>query len=360
MLNRLFREIVTAGCLCLISLTLAQAEETAGHATPVTVAMVETRPISVIEEAVGRIEARFAPVVSAEETGVIVEIHAGISQYVKAGDLLARIDNQAYCLAEDAKQADVRRLKSLIANQEKTVERYQHLLDEKSIPQDRMDAADVQLSSLKSQLAAATAALADSTRRKGKTQCLAPVSGWIEQRFVTTGDFVNTGKPLFKITGGEKLRIVLPFPESTASDFRKGQAVSLTTPTSPDAVIESVITKIRPSVNVGSRAVEVLVDLDNPGGWRPGASVNGTVIVDTRPDAVMVPDKSIVRRPAGEVVYIVDQDMARERVVCTGVRYGTMVEIVQGLAGGETIAVLGAGYLTDQVRVRVRVQEKTP
>ncbi len=356
MLNRLFREIVTAGCLCLISLTLAQAEETAVHATPVTVSTVETRPISVIEEAVGRIEARFAPVVSAEETGVIVEIHAGISQYVAAGDLLARIDNQAYALAEDAKEADVQRLKSLIANQEKTVERYQNLLGEKSIPQDRMDAAEVQLSSLKNQLAAATAALADSKRRKGKTHCLAPVSGWIEQRFVTTGDFVNTGKPLFKITSDEKLRIVLPFPESTASNFRKGQAVTLTTPIAPDAVIESSITKIRPSVNAGSRSVEVLVDLDNPGGWRPGASVNGTVIVATRPDAVMVPDKSIIRRPAGEVVYIIEQDMARERVVTTGNRHGEWVEIAGGLDGGETIAVLGAGYLTDQTRVRV--QEK--
>jgi len=338
------------------AMTVHAADQKQTTATPITTAIVKTSTISVTEESVGRIEARFAPLVSAEETGLVVNIHAGIGQYVEAGELLAQIDHQAYSLAEDAKKADVQRLKSLIANQEKTVKRYQNLLKNKSIPQDRMDSAEVSLATLKDQLNAAIASLSDSKRRKNKTQCTAPVSGWIEKRLVTTGDFVSTGKPLFKITSDEKLRIVLPFPESVASKLKKDQKVLLSTPVSQDAPIESLISKIRPSVNIGSRAIEVIIDIDNPGAWRPGASINGTVVIDTKPNTIMVPDKSIIRRPAGEVVYVVENKTAKERVVKTGIRKNDFIEILDGLKKGETIAVFGAGYLTHNTPVRV--QEK--
>ena len=336
--------------------TVHGADKKKEKTTPITISTVKSQTILITEESVGRIEARFAPLISAEETGLIIDIFTETGRYVMAGDLLAQIDNQAYRLAEDARKAEVQRLKSLIANQKKTVKRYQNLLTKKSIPQDRMDTADVQLAALKDQLDAAKAGLADSTRRKGKTQCIAPISGWIEKRFVTTGDFVSMGKPLFQITSDKKLRIVLPFPESVASKFKKGQKVLLNTPTTPDIPVESTISKIRPSVNVGNRAVEVIVEIDNPGSWRPGASANGTVIIDTKPESMMVPDKSVIRRPAGEVVYIIDQHIAKERVVTTGVRIGDFLEIIDGVRKGEVIAVFGAGYLTNNARVNV--QEK--
>jgi len=344
------------GLFIISAMTVHGADQKKVTATPITTSTVKSQAILITEEAIGRIEARFAPVVSAEETGLIINIFAETSQYVVAGDELAQIDNQAYVIAEDARKAEVQRLKSLITNQEKTVERYRNLLDKKSIPQDRMDAADVQLASLKDQLDAAKAGLADSRRRKGKTHSIAPVSGWIEKRFITTGDFVNMGKPLFKITSDEKLRIVLPFPESVASKLKKGQKVLLDTPVTPDISIESTITKIRPSVNTGNRAVEIIADIDNPGQWRPGASVNGTVVIGTKPDAMMVPDTSVIRRPAGEVVYVIESNRAKEQVVTTGIRVGDLIEIIDGVSSDDEIAVFGAGYLTNNVPVRV--QEK--
>jgi RND family efflux transporter MFP subunit len=338
-------------------MTVYGGDQTANRATPITTFTVKSQSILITEETVGRVEARFAPLVSAEETGLIVEISAETGRYVEAGDVLAQIDNTAYLNAEDTRIAEVQRLKALIENQEKTVERYHNLVEKNSIPQDRMDTAEANLAALKNQLDAAKAGLADSRRRKGKTQCIAPVSGWIEKRFITTGDFVNMGKPLFQITSDEKLRIVLPFPESVASKFKKGQKVLLNTPMTPDISIESAISKIRPSVNTGNRAIELIVDIDNPGSWRPGASINGTVVIDTKPDTILVPDKSVIRRPAGEVVYIIDRNIAKERVVTTGIRVGDFLEITDGINKEETIAVFGAGYLTNDAKVQV--QEKS-
>ncbi|MBC2714265.1 MAG: efflux RND transporter periplasmic adaptor subunit [Desulfobacteraceae bacterium] len=350
----IFMPALITGLLFILAITVHGEDQKEKQTTPITISTVKSQTILITEESVGRIEARFAPLVSAEETGLIVEIFAETGRHVVAGDMLVQIDNQAYCLAEDARKAEVQRLEALIANQKKTVERYRNLLAKKSIPQDRMDTADMNLAALKVQLDAANAGLADATRRKGKTQCVAPISGWIEKRFVTTGDFVNTGKPLFKITSDENLRIVLPFPESVASKFKKGQKVLLNTPTTPDIPVESTISKIRPSVNVSNRAVEIIVDIDNPGSWRPGASINGTVIINEQPDTNMVPDKSVIRRPAGDVVYVIDQNIARERKVITGLRIDDFLEIVNGLSKGDVIAVYGANYLTDNALVQVQ------
>ena len=146
------KKIVLMSAMILsLFIIFAMTVHGADQKTPITTCKVKSQTILITEESVGRIEARFAPLVSAEETGLIVDIYTGIGQYVTAGDALAKIDNQAYLNAENTRKAEVQRLKTLIANQEKTVARYRNLLDKKSIPQDRMDAADMQLSALKDQ-----------------------------------------------------------------------------------------------------------------------------------------------------------------------------------------------------------------
>ena len=95
------------------------------------------------------------------------------------------------------------------------------------------------------------------------------------------------------------------------------------------------------------------MDINNPGSWRPGASVNGTVIIAEHPGAVTVPEQSVVRRPAGEVVYVIEQGRARQRVVRTGQRKEGRIEILEGVTVGDILAVDGAGFLTDGARVQV-------
>ena len=68
-------------------------------------------------------------------------------------------------------------------------------------------------------------------------------------------------------------------------------------------------------------------------------------------NAIMVPQVSVVRRPAGDVVYVIDAGMAEERLIERGLRNGSLVEVRSGLTGGERVAVDGAGFLTHGTRV---------
>ena len=100
-----------------------------------------------------------------------------------------------------------------------------------------------------------------------------------------------------------------------------------------------------------TRAADVIADVDDPVGWHPGASVNGAVVLGERSGAVVVPEASVVLRPAGEVVYVIEGKTARQRIVKVGLRDQGMVEILEGLNAGETVAVDGAAYLTDKAAV---------
>ena len=175
--------------------------------------------------------------------------------------------------------------------------------------------------------------------------------GWIEKRFVSKGDFVKTGSPLFLLVTDKYLRIVLPFPENVAISLAIGQQVRLTSPLSHDKIIEATIDQIRPAVNIHSRAIEVIIYLENPGAWRPGGTINGTVIIDQHANGILVPARSVVRRPAGDVIYQIENGGARQKVVTVGSRQGNLVEILDGLSGDEKIIVDGAGFLTDGATV---------
>jgi hypothetical protein len=69
---------------------------------------------------------------------------------------------------------------------------------------------------------------------------------------------------------------------------------------------------------------------------------------------VLVPETSVVMRPAGKVVYAIQDGRAVAHVVETGARSKGRVEVTRGLAGGETVARDGAGFLTDGTTVTVK------
>jgi hypothetical protein len=125
-------------------------------------------------------------------------------------------------------------------------------------------------------------------------------------------------------------------------------------------VVEGVIDELRPTVSEGSRALDVIARFDNPAGLLAGGTVDASVVIDTKRDVVVVPEQSVVLRPAGKVVYALTEGKVAQRVVETGVKQDGVVEIVRGLEGGVTVALDGAGFLSDGAAVTVREQAPPP
>src|SRR3990170_426407 len=117
----------------------------------------------------------------------------------------------------------------------------------------------------------------------------------------------------------------LPFPIEIARRLRPGQAITVTN-FSDNRSATGYIRQILPALNTLTQTTEVIVEVRNPGAWRP----------------------------AGSVVYVPEGEIVRERGVTQGIRRNGEVEIVAGLKAGEVVAMDGAGLLSEGARIKLR------
>jgi RND family efflux transporter MFP subunit len=329
------------------------------RAVLITAVPVQPRTLEIYEEVVGSVENIADPKISAEVAGRVTRVLGFTGKKVKQGDLLAEIDAQDFQIQSRGDTAEIKRLQALLANQERVVERQQKLVSQGFISQNALDEALAQRAVLREQLAAARVRAESTGRSLGKTRVVAPIDGEIETQVVATGDYVKVGDPLFALVGMSRLRAHLLFPESAGNRIRPGLKVSLESPAAPGRMIETRVDEIKPTVNAGNRALDAIVRFDtDDGAFRGGGSVNARVVIDVKQGALMVPEQSVVLRPAGKVVYVLTEGRVAQRQVETGLKQDGWQEIVKGLAAGEVIAADGAGFLSDGAAVTLPEADK--
>jgi membrane fusion protein (multidrug efflux system) len=318
----------------------------------VTATTVAARPLEVYEEVVGTLENVIDPTIGAEVAGRIVRVHGFTGKKVAKGEVLAEIDAVDFQIQSRADQAEIGRLTSLLQQQERVVERQQKLVGQGFITQNAADDAIAQRNALREQLNTAKARSEATGRSVTKARVVAPIDGEIETQIIAVGDYVKLGDPLFKLVGVQELRAHLFLPESAATRIRPGLKVVLAPPAAPDRVIESVIAEIKPTVGANNRALDAIVKFRGEGNlFRGGGTVNARIVTQMREGALMVPEQAVVLRPAGKVVYALREGVAEQRIVETGLKQDGQYEILKGVQAGDTVAVDGAGFLTNGAAV---------
>jgi RND family efflux transporter MFP subunit len=323
----------------------------------VTLATAALQEVQVELHSIGRLVSKNTPVLAAEINARVVAVLVEEGQPVQYDQVLILLDTTTYELARREAEAAIEQLKASIANEERRVARYQDLKTKNMMSQERLDDAEAKLAVDRASMLAARARLAIAEDRLSKAELISPVSGVVERRHVSVGDYVQVGNPMVTVTDTKDLRAELPFPETVGHLLGIGQPIVLESPIAPGQLVNASIDQIRPQIGTMSRALVVIAEVENPGKWRPEATVGSTVIVERRPDAVVVPMISVVRRPAGEVVYVLDSQadqQVRQQLVETGERQNGSIEIRSGLQAGEVVVADGAHYLSEGARVVVR------
>lgn len=324
---------------------------------PVTVVQATTKTLEMWQEAIGQVDPQSVPQVTAEVAGRIQTVMLDAGDTVKVGQTLAQLDNTDQRLQVAAAEADLRRLQGQVESQERTLQRLELLVKDQYVPRTQVDDARTLLETLREQQESASVQLAQARRSLEKTRIAAPVSGQIQARLVSVGDYVNVGKPLFQLVAKSAVRVHLPFPESLATQLRVGQKVLLTSPVAPDRPRRAAVSEIKPMIGSSNRSLDVIVDLSEAVDWPSGASVNGRVVTDVRENVLTLPEASLVQRPAGTLVYVVQQGKAVARLVETGLRQDGVAEIIKGLSAADVVVLDGAGFLTDGAKVQVKSSE---
>lgn len=319
----------------------------------ITATQTIQQDIQVSESALGRVVDPQATTVGAELPGKVARVLVDVGDAVGQGQLLAELDDADAKTTLAVAEADLKRLTAQYDAQQRLVQRYRNMIEKKFVSSSILEQAEAQLDVLHEGVAAADSKLKQARTNLQRTRVTAPVAGRIQVRYVAAGDYIGLGKPMFQVADGSRLTVAVSLPETRASDIRIGQLVHLHLPGS-EQVITLPITELTPMVG-RSNAFEAHIEVDhNPGGWRAGGSVMAEIITDTHAAAVMVPEECVVLRPAGEVVYRIDDGIAHAVRVDTGVRQNGMVELLSGVMAGVMVAANGAGYLSDGVAVSIQ------
>ncbi len=320
----------------------------------VTAFTVQPRALEIYEDVVASLENVVDPTIGAEVAGRVTRVAGFTGKKVTRGEVLAEIDAADFEIQSRADRADIARLTGLLEQQERVVERQQKLVAQGFISKNAADDALAQRNALRETLAAAKARAEATGRSLTKSRVVAPIDGEIETQIVAAGDYVKVGDPLFRLVGVQQMRAHLLLPEAAGARIRPGLKVVLSPPAAPERVIEARIDEIKPTVGTNNRALDAIVKFRGDGSlFRGGGTVNARIVIERREGALMVPEQSVVLRPSGKVVYTLEEGVARQRVVQTGLRQDGLQEITQGLQAGDTIVVDGAGFLTDGAAVTI-------
>ena len=353
----ILRFLAAAVCAGLLSACSQKADEKKPVGPPpaqITVTQAKALSLEIVERTLGTLEAVNDPKIAAEVAGRITRIAVRAGEMVKKGQLLAELDPADVAQQFRTDQGEIARTEALLAQQERLLTRQGELVQKSFISKNALDDATAQRDALRGQLEAARGKAGISGNNLKKTRVIAPMDGIVEEQIASAGDYVKLGDPLFRLVSNTSLRAHLPFPENAAQRIKRGQPVKLISPLLPGKVINGEVEDIRPTLTETSRAIDVIARVESTPELRGGGSVDAAVVIGQKEQAILVPEQSVVLRPAGKVVYAISEGKAQQRVVETGTKQAGLIEIIKGIQAGETVALDGAGFLTQGAPVNVQ------
>lgn len=311
-----------------------------GGPVNVEVAEVAARTVEEDVDAVGTLRSSESVVVRPEISGRIERLNFTEGAAVAKGQVIVALD-------DSVPAAELAQAKANLALAESSFNRTQELEKEKFVSATAKDQA---LNSLR--VAQANVQLAEA--RLAKTKIIAPFGGIIGIRQVSVGDYVKEGQDLVTLEDISALKVDFRLPEQLLAVLKPGQTVEVGTDALPGRKFIAVLDAIDPLVDQNGRAVLLRARLKNTEGQlRPGMFVRTRLIVSARANALTVPEEALVPVGADQFVFRVADGKAQRVKVRTGMRRGGTVEIVEGLAAGDTIVTAGQIKLREGVPVAV-------
>ena len=228
---------------------------------------------------------------------------------------------------------------------QKDYARIEKLLKSGSSTRQEFDAATTRLRT-------ADAVLVEARTMLQYTEISAPFDGVVTRKLVEVGDLATPGKPLLEMENSSLLRFECEIPEALVDRISMGAGLPVTIDAA-GATLTGKVSEIAPSASAGSRTFLVKLDLPPAEKLRAGQFGRVRVPVRERP-AVLVGEGAVVRRGQIESVFVVEEGMARLRLVKTGRQMNGRVEVLSGLSGGETVVVHDAHLLKDGAAVEAK------
>lgn len=305
-------------------------------------------------ETVGTLKPFDATLISPEVDGIIKNVYFDEGKTVKKGDLLAEIIDTDFKLDLQRADAGLKQAQASLANTKIEYERKMALLKEELVTKQQFDDVSMRLIIAENDLNKAKATLELARQRLSKTRIKSPINGAVKEKKVTAGDFARASVPIGTLIIIDPLKLEFSVTEKDVSRIRKGQDVVFTIEAYKDKEFVGRVNTIYPGLDDRSRTltVEALVPNSNSA-LKSGFFTKVKIYTEQEKEAVLVPTTAIVYDESKSKVFILEGGTAKEKLVKTGDTYGDLIEITEGLSGGEKLIVVGQNNLADGIKVNV-------
>lgn len=341
---------------------------------PVEVAAIQRGPIELRRTFSGALEATAEFVVAPKVSGVVEVVSVDISDPVKRGQVVAKLDDDEYVQAVAQARADLEVAKANLAEARSALEisnrelnRIETLRKRGVMSESQLDAARADQLAKKARLEVAEAqvtraeALLETARiRLGYTKVNADWTGGDDQRtvaerYVDAGETVSANARLLSIVELNPIMGVIFVTEKDYAQLRPGQPVSLSTDAYPGEEFPGLIDRIAPVFRQATRQARVQLNVDNPRHrLKPGMFIRATVVLQRMAEAIIVPERALTRRGDQVGVFVVnEQDLTVVwREVRVGIHDGERVQVEgEGLTG--RVVTLGQQLVNDGAAISI-------
>ena len=314
----------------------------------VEVVAAKTGTVQDVVAAVGTLRANESVVIKPEIAGRIAKLGFSDGERIRAGRVMVQLDTSVP--AAELEQVRAERALAL-AKYERAVE----LAEKNFVSVQARDEAGANLQVVDARLALARA-------RLEKSSILAPFGGIVGLRNVAPGDFVKDGAELVTLEDTSSMKVDLRLPERVIGRLRRGQLLEISVEALPGRTFKASIDALDATVDANGRSILVRGRIPNTDEiLRAGMFARAQVVLSERNDAVLAPEESIVPQGPDLFVWRVTEGKASKIKVKAGVRRDAQVEILEGLASGESIVIAGQLKLNrDGQEVKIIDPSKRP
>ncbi|GGE87317.1 efflux RND transporter periplasmic adaptor subunit [Massilia psychrophila] len=192
--------------------------------------------------------------------------------------------------------------------------------------------------------------LANARRRFDELTVRAPVDGFVGTLNVQNRSVVAANTPLMTLVDLSKLEVELEVPETYVADMGLGMTAEIML---GDTRATGKLSALSPEVIKNQVLARVRFDGVQPKGLRQSQRVTARLLIEEKPNVVMLPRGPFVDSEGGRFAYVMHDSIAVRTPISLGATSVTAVEILSGVKVGDKVVIAGTDSFNNAARVTI-------
>jgi RND family efflux transporter MFP subunit len=341
---------------CIVVSGVGCSREDAAEAPAAAPAVTVSTSVARVGTMVDRIASSGTVVVSraaeftvfAPESAVIAEIPKQEGDRVEVGDLIVRFDIASVTLAVTTAEMAVTQASGRVNTAKAEFDKLSALSSQGMVARQMVDAARNEHVDAQAALNRATGELNAAKDRLTQTEVRAKFAGVVARKWHVQGDSVipaNTD-PIIRVVDETQLQVLAPVPKTDLLRLKPGQPATVAAPGAPGepATIAQMPAVVEPDV----RTADIRLSFAGPTTLRREAIVDVEIVLEQRPDLLIIPRRALQREEDVTFVMVAgDDNLAHRKPVQVGFTTRDEIQIVSGLTAGERVITTGLDQISD-------------